>query len=68
MKTYKVNNQDFKISTLYKRNGKPAYMVSVFLNESGTLTQNLFPGKTFPDEEGARVAAMDKLDLWVPFN
>ncbi len=68
MKRYTVNNQDFRIDTLHKRGGKEVYMVSVFLNESGTLTQNLFPGKVFPDREAARVAAMDELDLWLPFN
>lgn len=58
----------FRIDTLHKKGGKEVYMVSVFLNEYGTLTQNLFPGKVFPTYEDARVAAMDKLDLWLPFN
>ena len=68
MKTYRVNNQDFRIDTLHKRGGKEVYMVSVFLNESGTLTQNLFPGKVFPEFEEAREAAMNELDLWLPFS
>ena len=59
---------DFRIDTLHTKKGKEVYMVSVFLNESGTLTRNLFPGKTFQNREDARVAAIDKLDLWLPFN
>lgn len=68
MKYCRVNNQDFRIKELYKRNGKKVYMVSVFLNEDGTWTRPLFPGKVFSTYEEARVAAMDELELWLPFN
>lgn len=58
--------KEFRIDTLHKKGGKEVYMVSVFLNESGTLTAPLFPGKVFEDHEEAFDAAMEKLDLWNP--
>ena len=47
----------YRIDTLHRRSGKEVYMVSQFLNESGTLTQNAFPGKFFKTKEEAINAA-----------
>ena len=56
----------FTIDTLHKKGGKEVYIVSIYLDESKTLTAPLFPGKVFEDHEEAFDAAMEKLDLWNP--
>ena len=50
----------YRIDTLHKRNGKEVYIVSQFLNEDGTWTQNAFPGKVFKTKEEAINAAENK--------
>lgn len=48
----------YRIDTLHKR-GREVYMISKYLNTDGTLTINLFPGKTFRTPEEATKAAED---------
>lgn len=59
---------DFVINTLHNRKHQPVYTVNVYMNDSGSVTAPLFPGKVFKTYEEARTAAMDKLQLWLPFN
>lgn len=47
----------YRIDTLHKRNGKEVYMISLLLNESGTYSRPLIPGKVFPTKEAAKEAA-----------
>ena len=46
----------YRIETLHKRSHE-VYMIAKYLNNDGTLTINLFPGKTFRTKEEAIEAA-----------
>lgn len=59
---------DFVIDTLHNRKHQPVYAVYTYVNGSDTVTTPLFPGKVFKTYEEARTAAIEKLDLWLPFN
>lgn len=47
----------YRIDILHKH-GKPVYMVSKYLNEDGSFTINMFPGKTFKTKIEAIHAAV----------
>lgn len=47
---------NYRIDILHKKN-KEVYMVSKFLNQDGTITINLFPGKVFNTKDAAIEAA-----------
>ena len=47
----------YRIDTLHKCGGREVFMVSKYLNNDGTLTINLFPGKTFRTKDEAIAAA-----------
>lgn len=47
----------YRIDPLHKKNGKEVYMISLLLNESGTYSRPLIPGKVFPTVEAAKLAA-----------
>lgn len=47
----------YRIDVLHRKNGREVFMVSEFLNDSGTWTQNKFPGKVFKTREDAIKAA-----------
>ena len=51
----------YRIDTLHKRNGKEVYMISELLNESGTYSRPLIPGKVFPTKEAAEQAAKEHI-------
>ena len=43
----------YRIDTLHNRKHQEVYIISEFLNESGSRTRNLLPGKTFKTKEKA---------------
>lgn len=51
----------YRIDTLHKRGGKEVFMISVLLNESGTYSRPLIPGKVFPTKEAAEEAAKEHI-------
>lgn len=52
----------YRIDTLHKRGGKEVFMISVLLNESGTYSKPLLPGKVFPTKEAAEEAAREHIE------
>lgn len=43
----------YRIDTLHNRKHQEVYIISEFLDESGSRTRNLLPGKTFKTKEEA---------------
>ena len=52
----------YRIDTLHRKNGKEVYMMSELLNESGTMSRPLIPGKVFPTKEAAEQAAKERIE------
>lgn len=50
----------YRIDVLHRKNGREVFMVSEFLNDSGTWTQNKFHGKVFKTREDAIKAAEEE--------
>lgn len=48
-----MNKLQYRIDTLHKKT-KPVYIISEYLNEDGSLTKNMFPGKLFDTKEEAQ--------------